>query len=325
MGTVQLTACLEAALGARQALLASLTDTDCCRLFHGAVEGQPGLTVDRYGPLLMVQTFREPLERGDYDALCAVFAHRDLLPVWIHRGKTPGEPPTPDPDALVDHVSTELGLQYRVRAIHRGKDPLLFLDFRAGRRWMKANSTGCSVLNLVAYTCGNGLAAAAGGASSVLNVDCAESALAVGRDNAALNGLSMDFLKSDAIPAMRQLAGLRIRGRAARRHYPRLQARMFDRVILDPPTFARSPFGAVDLVRDYPGLFKPALLTCATGGSVLATHHVSAVGLTDWLDILRRCAKKVGRPIQRLDVITPEADFPPLEGQHLLKMAVCGF
>ncbi|MDG1484472.1 MAG: class I SAM-dependent methyltransferase [Myxococcota bacterium] len=320
---MQLRALAQAALERRADLIASLPQTDCYRLLHGAVEGWPGLTVDRYGPLLVVQTFRAPLSDKARAALLSVYADLGLLPVFRHRGREAAEVPVPSPEALADHVGMERSLSYRVRAVHRGQDPLLFLDFRAGRRWIAANSTGCSVLNLFAYTCGIGVAAAAGGASEVLNVDFAASALAVGRENAALNGVSMAFLQSDAIPALRQLAGLTIRGRAARRKYPRLKARQFDRVVLDPPTFARSPFGAVDLVRDYPALFKPAVLSCASGGMVLATNHVSAVSLPDWLDVLTRCAEKAGRPLKRLAVLEPEGDFPPLNGGHLLKMAVC--
>ena len=61
MGAVRLRALIAAARERRHALLTSLPQTDCYRLLHGAVEGWPGLTVDRYGPLLVVQTFREPL------------------------------------------------------------------------------------------------------------------------------------------------------------------------------------------------------------------------------------------------------------------------
>ena len=60
-----LAARLALSVGARTALLDSLhaEGTDCYRLLHGAVEGLPGLTVDRYGPLLVIQTFRSPLDR----------------------------------------------------------------------------------------------------------------------------------------------------------------------------------------------------------------------------------------------------------------------
>ena len=57
---------LRAALANRDALLAELhrQGTDCYRLFHGSQEGAGGLTIDRYGPQLLVQSFHQALERG---------------------------------------------------------------------------------------------------------------------------------------------------------------------------------------------------------------------------------------------------------------------
>jgi len=91
-----------------------------------------------------------------------------------------------EPAALEDLVGHEWGLSYRVRGRHAGQDPLLFLDLRNTRGWVKANSAGKSVLNLFAYTCGVGLSAAAGGAREVCNLDFAEGNLAVGRENGVL-------------------------------------------------------------------------------------------------------------------------------------------
>ena len=76
--TPDLTAALGAAIERRQALLARLTSegTDCVRLLHGVVEGAPGVTIDRYGPILLVQTWREPLAEGGLDALDTARAKR---------------------------------------------------------------------------------------------------------------------------------------------------------------------------------------------------------------------------------------------------------
>ena len=94
-------------------------------------------------------------------------------------------------------------------------------------------------------------------------------------------------------------------------------------MVLDPPTFSKGPFGAVDLVRDYQGLFKPALMATSPGGAILATNHVSTVDMEDWLESLRRCATKAGRPLVDIEVITPDPDFPSPDGKHPLKMAWC--
>ena len=308
---------LRAGLDRRADLLASLADTDCVRLLNGVSEGWPGVAVDRYGPVLLVQTWREPLQDGVLDALAETVPWA-LTPVWNQRGGGGSSGSVP-----AQAVGIERGVKFDVRPRHRGKDPLLFLDFRVARTWVRQRAAA-SVLNLYAYTCGIGVAAAVGGASRVLNVDFASSALAVGTTNAELNDVQMEQLESDVFPAVRQLAGLGVGGRKGRRPpYKALDRESFEVVVLDPPRWAKTPWGAVDVVRDYASLFKPALLAVADGGSILATNHVPAVPLDSWLDGLKRTAAKAGRPLKDVELLEPEADFPSFDGQPPLKIAVC--
>jgi 23S rRNA (cytosine1962-C5)-methyltransferase len=180
----------------------------------------------------------------------------------------------------------------------------------------------------------------------VTNLDFSASALDIGVHSARVNGFSeaaFECVCSDALPAMRQYAGLpfgndrrrsmgrgrgtRSMGRGTSRSRgeappPKLAARQFDIVVLDPPTWTKTRFGAVDLVRDYQSLFKPSVLATKPGGTVLAVNHVSTVDLDGWLEILDRCAVKAGRPLESLDVLLPEDDFPSPDGRHPLKMAL---
>jgi len=332
--TPGLDAALGAAIARRRDLLERLTHegTDCVRLLHGVVEGAAGVTVDRYGPILLVQTWREPLAEGELDTLAAVAADAlgtALTPCWNHRGDGPGGSARDDAE-LKAPVGHELGLAYDVRPRHRGQDPLLFLDLRAGRRWIKDATHDKTVLNLFAYTCSIGVAALAGGARQVVNVDFARSALAVGEANAARLvtdptelGERFVTIADDVIPVVRQMAGLTmpLRGKRAR-PFTRRAARQFDLVVLDPPRWAKGDYGAVDVVRDYASLFKPALLATAPGGTVLATNHVPEVAREDWLASLERCAVKAGRPLASLETITPEEDFPSPDGRSPLKIAL---
>lgn len=319
------------ALDARGELLVRLADegTDVVRLLHGAAEGRPGLTVDRYGPILLVQTFREPLEPGELqtlsDAVQEALGGTPLLPVWNHRGRDGGLPWSKHHAVELPEAPTgrEGNLLFDLRPRHRGLDPLLFVDFRAGRRAVREAAPE-SLLNCFAYTCGIGVAARAGGTRSVLNVDFAASALEVGRRNAALNGFDdagFETLHEDFFAAVRQFAGLGLKGRRGRRTRSTLKPRRFDGAVLDPPRWARSAHGAVDVVRDYPSLLKPVLLSVKPGGFVLATNHVPSVDLADWLDVLTRCAAKAGRPLQDLAVIQPDEDVPSPDGRPPLKMA----
>ena len=321
----------------RATLLESLAaeGTDCFRLFHGISEGLEGLTVDRYGGLVLAQTFREPLEPAAVARLEE--ALRAALPwpfafAYNHRGRKSGEPfekwHRPAPEALEEFVCSEGGSRFYIRARHRGIDPWLFLDLRAARRLLRRTSAGLSVLNLFSYTCGAGVCAAAGGAAEVWNVDFASSSLEAGRRNAELNGIPAArflLLEEDCLTAARQFSGLPVGGRyGQKRRYRRFEPRAFDLVFLDPPAWAKGPLSAVDVARDYPALFKPALLAARPGGRVIATNHLASAGWEEWTETLRRCAAKAGRPLKILDRVEPDGDFPSFDGKPPLKVAVCG-
>ncbi|MFT5721547.1 MAG: 23S rRNA (cytosine1962-C5)-methyltransferase [Motiliproteus sp.] len=330
---------LQQAFDRRQPLLEQLAreSTDCYRLFHGTSEGEPGLTVDRYGPQLIIQSFHRPLDAAELEAIVAKVNSLlgvELQPFYHARQTSQTSSESKQvlvgADAASAAICSELGVSYRTRGVHRGIDPLLFLDLRAARRWVQSNCAGLSVLNLFAYTCGLGVCAAKAGASHVVNIDFAKSALAVGRENAELNELAGDkiqFIHSDFFPAIQQLGGQVVRFRRGRdapppKHYQRFEAQQFDLVFLDPPRLAKSPFGTVDLVRDYPSVFKPSLLATKPGGRLICTNNVAQVDRDAWLDQLKRSATKAGRPIKGMELIEPEADFPSFDGKPPLKMVV---
>ena len=327
---------LAAALSARAELIVRLhaEDTNAYRLFHGSVEGDPGLTVDRYGDLLLVQSFHRPLDYAELTGLAAFYA--DAIPglhlVYNDRSQPNSRIANPLSQdemtaAMQPRIVNELGVRYTIQARHAGQDPWLFLDLRAGRRRVMREAAGKSLLNVFAYTCGVGIAAAKAGAQFVMNVDFADSSLDVGKESAKLNELAVRprFLKSDAFAAMRQLSGIgqpqMVRGKRMPA-FPKLEPRQFDIVFLDPPRYAKSLFGVVDLVNDYAALFKPALLCTAEGGTLVCCNNVAAVARDAWLDQLERSARKAGRPIREFEWIAPEADFPTSDGQPPLKMVL---
>lgn len=328
---------LKQAIENRSGLLETLhkEETSCYRIFHGTNEGEPGLAIDRYGPQLLIQTFHsaiddarvEQIQREVNDAL-----GEDLYCVYNDRSQRNSRRRD---DVVVEQredIGQELGVNYLVKGKHQGQDPLLFLDMRAGRRWVQRNAHDKSVLNLFSYTCGVGVVAAAAGASQVLNVDFATRSLDVGKRNAELNNLDesqIEFFQSDFFTAAKQLAGIPIKQRVGRgrkpKPFPHIDARQFDLVYLDPPRWAKSAFGTVDLIRDYPSVLKPSLLAVEEGGQLVCANNVASVNLDDWLDIVRRCASKAGRPVRELEIITPESDFPSPDGNYPLKLAVLQF
>lgn len=298
----------------------SAEKTDTWRLFHGVAAGRPGLTVDKYGDNVLVQTFREPLADGELDTIQTSF---DRPTVWRHRGARDAAVNPPRPDwALEPGTFHELGLRYDAPLLHRGADPWLFLDLRAARRWLSANCKGARVLNTFAYTGGAGLVAAAGGALETTQLDHGSWCLHAAAQLAENNDVNIEIIQADFFVAVRQFAGRPIKGRASHSGYTHFKPRCFDRIILDPPTFTRGPFGAVDIVNDYSSLAKPCIQALDDGGALLATNHSPAVNHADWVDSVQRCAAKVGRPIRQVDTIEPDGDFPSFDGQPPLKAAV---
>jgi len=317
--------------------------TNCYRLFHGTVEGRPGLTIDRYGDQILIQSFHESLSAEQVEEIEDTY--RTLMasePFFVYNDRSERNSRYDNPlsEAQQQRAETpnscmELGVSYEVIGRHQGQDPLLFLDLRAMRRKVQEISKGQTVLNFFAYTCGIGLASSLAGAADVLNIDFARSNLAHGKVNARLNGIKKKenfyFIESDFFAASRQIARLPVRGGGSKARgrrkfplprYPALESKKYDLVILDPPRKAKSPFGTVDLIQDYQSVLKPALMATRLGGRLLITNNVAKVNLEDWLELVKRCGEKCGRPIRNLEVIQPEADFPSFDGNHPLKMVM---
>ncbi len=259
---------LEAAFRAaweRRADLHEADDTDAYRVFDGLYEGAPGWTVDRFGEVAHVRRYGDA--SGDLAPIAAGFGLRS---------------PAPGPSAC-----REAGLTFEVDLL-RGRNPGLFLDARPMRAWVRALSDGRRVLNLFAYTCSLGVAAAAGGARSTTNVDLVRSALDRGRSNYAHNGLATDtrtFLEADVFDFCR---------RAAKR------GETWDVVIADPPPVrTQGRRKGWDPARHLPRLIEAATELVADGGALLLMSAVR--GRSRFEDV-------VGGEVA--EVLARGADFP---------------
>lgn len=327
-----ISALLATALEKRHDLLAQAKErnTDCYRVFHGTVEGINGLNIDRYGEAWLIQSFHQTLTDDELKEVSDSLTHLEPLPVIYNDRSDKNSRVMNKLDVINDdfanqaQVMHENDIKFTSKLRHEGQDPLLFLDMRKGREFVKANSQNKTVLNLFSYTCGIGTAAAVGGATRVMNVDFSSFALAAGKTNAELNGVSdvCEFVQSDAFPALRQLAGLKVGGRRNQKlpKYPKLPTTQFDLVFLDPPRFAKSPFGIVDLINDYQSLFKPALLTTKSGGTIVCCNNVAKVDRDAWFNALVRCVEKQGRTVSQHNWLDCHEDFPSFDGNHPLKM-----
>lgn len=214
------------------------------RLFNGFYEGDPDIVIDLYADTVLVQNYAQSPRVDDVKI-------RDLLGYlkerlsWIKAGVVKHRQ-SGDDDArngiLVfgEQPAKRLredGIRYAFD-LQLNRDAGFYLDTRAVRAWLRQEMAGKTVLNCFAYTGSLGVAALAGGASHVVQTDLNKRFLNVGKASYTLNGFKInrsDFVVGDFFSVVKQL------NRAGRR---------FDCVIVDPPFFAQTQKGEIDLNRD---------------------------------------------------------------------------
>jgi 23S rRNA (cytosine1962-C5)-methyltransferase len=229
------------------------------RLFHGRGHAYPELehvNIDWIAPALIITLYAE-VERDWLEVVCselgAMFPKSESLQVQYRcRPKAPFE--VMQGNELTELTAVENGLKYHI-SLGRAQNTGLFLDIANGRSWVKANSQDKNVLNLFSYTCGFSVAAIAGGAQRVVNIDMAKGALSTGRDNHRLNGHDVSRVIFQGIDIFKSWSRLKKYG-------------PYDLLISDPPSFQK---GSVNIQRDYykiisriPQLVKPGgmLMLC---------------------------------------------------------------
>lgn len=282
------------------------------RLFHGRGRLWAGLehvTADWLQGVLLVSLFREP-EAGELTALKQMLMQLTQSTAWqasqaqtllLHHRYLPDSSMEVLHGEMVDErVISEDGLNYLLD-LGKKQNNGLFLDMRLGRQWVREHAQGKRVLNLFAYTCGFSLAAIAGGAEHVVNLDMARAALSRGRDNHRLNQHDMSrvsFLGHELFKSWGKVSKLG----------------PYDLIIIDPPSFQKGSFA---LSKDYQRIIRrlPTLLT--EQGLVLACVNDPDVGPQFLIDGMANDAPGL-RFEQRLANPPEFADIDPDSGLKAL-------
>ena len=291
-------------------------DFSCCRLVHGEADQLPGLTVDRYGPLLVAQTLCRGMDtlkpllfQGLYRLLTAqgetisgLYERNDLSlreKEGLEQGKGwfPLEG-VPAPRSPVTEI-VENGVRYAVD-VENGQKTGFFLDQKYNRRAAARLARGKRVLDCFTHTGSFGLNAALAGAAHVTSVDISADAVAMAEANARLNGLEgvMDFRTANVFELLTRMA------EEKRRDY--------DYIILDPPAFTKSRQTVRAAVRGYKEINLKAMKLLPRGGW-LATCSCSHF-MTDELfrDMLRSAADDAAVSLRQIEARQQSPDHPIL-------------
>ena len=282
-----------------------VTGTNVYRLVYGEADRLPGLVVDRYDDVLVMQTLSAGMDRRKdllADLLCQesgatrVYLRNDaksrvLEGLPVERGFLRGRGATT--------IEVQEGTARFLVDIERGQKTGWFCDQRENRLVAARFAAGAEVLEVFAHTGAFGIHAALAGAKSVEGLDVSEEALVLARSHAALNKVEDRCLyrMADAFDEMRKLE------RSGRR---------YDLVLLDPPAFARSKQAVPRALAGYKDVNLLGMkLTKPEGFLVTSScsHHVTEQEL--WTGI-RLAARDAKRQIRLLEQRGQASDHPIL-------------
>lgn len=291
-------------------------DLSACRVIFGEADQFPGLTVDRFGPILVTQTLSVGMERlkpllfpllaevlrADGQTIDGIFERNDeALRAKEGLEQTKGWFALPG-EAHPDSTCTEIcenGVYYFVD-FENGQKTGFFLDQKYNRRAVARLAAGHTVLDCFTHTGSFALNAAAGGAARVTAADISADAIAMAQRNAQRNGLTnMDFLCEDTFALLPRLE---------REGHP------YDFIILDPPAFTKARRTVENAMRGYKEINYRAMKLLPRGG-YLATASCSHFATEDlFIKMLHAAAKDAHRQLRQIEVRQQSPDHPILWG-----------
>lgn len=292
--------------------------TDCYRLVHGEGDNLPGLIVDCYGGVCVMQAHSAGMFRARKQiaqALRKIYGN-DLEAVY---DKSSGTAPFKAGLDLVDgylyrkegsaddsRTVTENGHKFIVDWTS-GQKTGFFLDQRENRALVERYSKGRRVLNLFCYTGGFSVYSLAGGALSVVSVDSSRKAMDLVEKNVALNGFDASRHEGLCCDALDYLKSV-----------PEGQ---FDLMVVDPPAFAKHRGALKNALRAYQRLNAAAISKVAPGGLVFTFSCSQVVDKEMFALAVFSAAARTGRSVRILDRLNQPADhsvniYHP-EGEYL--------
>lgn len=295
--------------------------TDAIRLVHGESDGLPGLIMDQYGEIVVIQSLSAGVdkwkkvitnitckatgaatvyERSDVDV-------RKLEGLSEESGLLAGQHPAGEITINENNIRCLVDVQ-------KGQKTGFYLDQRDNRLLSGRMAHGRTVLNCFSYSGGFSLHAIAGGAECVLSIDSSSEAMAMAKRNLELNDLPSnraEWMEEDVFQALR---GLRDRGRS------------FDMIILDPPKFAPTAAHVAKAARAYKDINLLAFKLLKPGGLLFTFSCSGGINPDLFQKIVAGAALDANVDARIVQWMNQSADHPVLlsfpEGYYL-KGLVC--
>lgn len=290
-------------------------DFDCCRLVFGEADSFPGLTVDRFGDILVTQTLSLGMEKlksmifplmkkvlGEMGVTVRAIYERNDVAIREKEGMSESKGffvlDGLESDLDGKTIITENGIKYNVDYIN-GQKTGFFLDQKYNRLAAGRLAEGKTVLDCFTHTGAFALNCAKAGAKHVCAVDISKDAIELTKENAKLNGL--DNLSFECANVFELLASL-YEGKSS----------PYDYIILDPPAFTKSSSSVKNAERGYKEINMKAMKLLPRGG-YLATCSCSHF-MTDGLfkKMLHSAAADAGVSLRQIEARQQSPDHPIL-------------
>jgi 23S rRNA (cytosine1962-C5)-methyltransferase len=273
------------------------------RLVHAEADGLPGLVIDRFGPVVAVQSNAAGMARLEPLVIDALGTLIEPAAVVLRNDSPARALEGLEPQAAVAQGALDGPVIVREDSGVFPIDPLggqktgWFYDQRDSRRFVAALARGGRMLDLYCGTGGFAVQAARAGAAQALGIDSSEPALRLAAEAAAVNGVAQicGFRRGDVFAEAARLAAAGER---------------FDIVVADPPAFARSRRDAPAALRGYRKLARLAASLTAAGGFLFVASCSHNVGATEFAEAVRRGLGDAGRGGRILRLAGAAADHP---------------
>ena len=287
-------------------------DTSSCRLVFGEADFLPGIVVDKFSDVLVVESLALGIDRFKLDivrilkellaqdgiSIRGVYERSDAK-VRLQEGMERYKGFIGEPfDTKVEIV--ENGVHYYVDVMD-GQKTGFFLDQKENRRAVARLCRGARVLDCFTHTGSFALNAGMAGAAHVIGVDASQLGVEQARENAALNGLEdrVEFQCADVFELLPQLeqAGER-----------------FDVVILDPPAFTKSRSSVKKAVRGYREINLRAMKLVRNGGFLATCSCSHFMDYELFTKTIGQAARNVRKRLRQVEFRTQAPDHPVLWG-----------
>ncbi len=284
-------------------LRGQLFDTPFYRLIHAEADGLPGLVVDRFGDLAVLQPNAAWAEVLLPQIAATLVDAAGVKAVWKNAsGRTRALEGLGDiSEVLVGDVPDTVdvpmnGAVYRAD-IRSGQKTGIFFDQRTNHAFAARLAANGTVLDVFSHVGGFALAALAGGAKRAVSIDSSAPALALAEAGAEKTGVSERFStrQGDAFAEMEALAS---------------KGELFDTVICDPPAFAPAKPALEAGLRAYERVARRAASLVRSGGYLVLCSCSHAVDLQRFREVSLRGVSKAGRACQIVHTGAAGPDHP---------------